>query len=624
MRESEFIRRQQQHWQAFESLFASRRKSPRKLSRLYVQITEDLAQARTFYPNRSVRVYLNFLAQRVQYSIHAARPRRWSVSLAFWRDTLPRVLYAVRHDLAICAAVFVLACGIGWLSGSQDETFAQLILGEDYVTMTRANIDSGDPMQVYKASKPWPMFWRIATNNLMIDALLMVSGVVLGIGSLFVLLFNGIMVGTFQEFFADFGLLRESSLAIWQHGVLEMMAAVLAATAGLSMGRGLAFPGTFTRAQAFRLSARHAVKLMALVIPMTLLAAVLESWVTRQTDVADVARAFGIFLSLALVLGYTVVYPWLRGRRGDFWPLTAERLAAPRDTETDLDQVRPAGALFALGLVAYRRTFPLLGSRIIPFCLFLAGLAVVFYERLLETELRFLVPMDTGNPAFFFAAMPKFLVMTAQFGHTDAFPFLWPVQLAGMVLLLSLVFSMLSGFRAHPLDPPQPPMLRLSRLATHALPFTALLFFAAPLGQMAFALVMPFFVFAAASAWWEGNGFFAAWTRAFRLIWAAPGTVLAAYLAAMATAFLGTWLAHSPLMGLLMDAVESNFLLDVEAVERFRVGYVVFVAHAAFYILFPMVIATLAVAYFNAREVLEAKGLAAEWKRFGKQRDAWK
>ena len=70
MRERKFIEQNKQKWREFERTLESNRKDPDKLSNLFVQITDDLSYSRTFYPNRSVRVYLNNLAQKVFYSIY--------------------------------------------------------------------------------------------------------------------------------------------------------------------------------------------------------------------------------------------------------------------------------------------------------------------------------------------------------------------------------------------------------------------------------------------------------------------------------------------------------------------------------------------------------------------------
>ena len=65
MRETNFINQNKKKWQEFESALDGQYHDPDRLSEQFIQITDDLSYARTFYPNRSVRVYLNSLAQRI-------------------------------------------------------------------------------------------------------------------------------------------------------------------------------------------------------------------------------------------------------------------------------------------------------------------------------------------------------------------------------------------------------------------------------------------------------------------------------------------------------------------------------------------------------------------------------
>ena len=78
MRETDFIRQNREKWEDFERLIGAQNKDPEKLSDLFIEVTDDLSYSRTYYPNRSVRVYLNGIAQTVFQSIY--RSKRSKVS----------------------------------------------------------------------------------------------------------------------------------------------------------------------------------------------------------------------------------------------------------------------------------------------------------------------------------------------------------------------------------------------------------------------------------------------------------------------------------------------------------------------------------------------------------------
>ena len=309
MKETKFIDQNKDKWRDFETIVASESKDPDKLSKLFVQVTDDLSYSRTFYPNRMVRVYLNSLAQKVFSSLYKNKQANASRFLHFWREELPFQVWNARKELLISLVVFVLAMIIGVISSINDPGFAEHILSERYVEMTKENIDKNDPMAVYKDSGQAEMFLYISLNNLRVAFLTFLSGVLAAIGSLYVLLNNGIMVGTFQYFFYERGLFWESFLTIWMHGTIEISCIVIAGGAGIVMGSGLLFPGTLTRLQSFQASAKRGLKIMVGIAPLIVYAAIIESFLTRYTDLPDPVRAFSIAISALFVIGYFIVLP---------------------------------------------------------------------------------------------------------------------------------------------------------------------------------------------------------------------------------------------------------------------------------------------------------------------------
>ncbi|HPJ53951.1 MAG TPA: stage II sporulation protein M, partial [Flavobacteriales bacterium] len=186
----------------------------------------------------------------------------------------------------------------------------RLILGDDYVNMTLQNIREGKPMAVYGSSGEGLMFLGITVNNVRVALLAFAAGIAAGFGTVYVLLFNGIMVGAFQYFFHEQGVLRESLLTIWVHGTLEISAIVIAGAAGLALGRGMLFPGTYTRMESFRRGAMLGLKVVIGLVPVFVVAGFLESFVTRHAlSVPSFVSASIIVLSLAFLIGYFILLP---------------------------------------------------------------------------------------------------------------------------------------------------------------------------------------------------------------------------------------------------------------------------------------------------------------------------
>lgn len=316
MKEALFVNRNAQRWQEFESLLEDRvKRDPDKLAELFVQLTDDLSYARTFYPESRTVSYLNALTAKAHQAIYKRKRESTSRFVTFWTQEIPREVHHARGALLLSLAFFGISFLIGVVSTLNDTTFARLILGDFYVDMTLANIDQGDPMAVYKEMHQTDMFLGITINNIRVALFAFALGAFFSAGTAYILFHNGVMVGTFQYFFNEHGLLAQSAAVIWIHGTIEISAIVVAGGAGFVMGNSLLFPGTYSRSRAFLIGARRGLKIVIGLVPFFIVAGFLESFVTRYTRM-PLPLSIGIIgLSLAIIIGYFVVLPWHVARR---------------------------------------------------------------------------------------------------------------------------------------------------------------------------------------------------------------------------------------------------------------------------------------------------------------------
>lgn len=311
MREAAFIQRNREKWQRIErSIDRLAALDGDAASALYIELNDDLSYARTFYPRSAVVGYLNGLALRLHHHIYRNKRVPRGRFLTFWAQEVPLAVHAARRSLLLSFAVFAVAVLIGAVSTAHDETFPRLILGDSYVDMTLDNIRNGRPMQVYDEADGGAMFLQITINNIKVALTTFVAGIVLSFGAIWILLSNGIMVGAFQWFFHEQGVLRESVLTIWVHGTLEISAIIIAGGAGLCIGNAWLFPGTYTRGESFRRGARTGLKVVIGLVPVFILAGFLESFVTRHALTLRPWVAITIILgSLAWVVWYFIILP---------------------------------------------------------------------------------------------------------------------------------------------------------------------------------------------------------------------------------------------------------------------------------------------------------------------------
>ncbi|MCO5946125.1 stage II sporulation protein M [Mucilaginibacter flavidus] len=306
MREALFIKQNTQRWKDYEN---SKATSPDELAESFISITDDLAYAKTFYPKSNTTKYLNGLAAAFHQSIYKNKKEKTNRFITFWRYELPLIFYKHRRPLLYSLLFFLVFCLMGALSAKYDNTFVRLIMGDDYVNMTNENIAKGDPFGVYKQEGSFLMFLFIAANNIKVELMIFVMGIFLSVGSIYQLLMNGVMLGSFQYYFFSKGLGLKSIMVIWLHGTLEISAIIIAGGAGLIVGNSLLFPRTYTRVASLKNGAKDGLKIAIGIVPIFIVAAFFEGFVTRHTEMAIWQSVTILTCSLVFIIWYVILYP---------------------------------------------------------------------------------------------------------------------------------------------------------------------------------------------------------------------------------------------------------------------------------------------------------------------------
>ena len=310
MKEVTFIRQNISKWRGAELVVETIGDTDAtELADTYIDVTSDLAFAQTHYPESKITRYLNNLASALHNEIFRSHRYRWSRLLTYWTQDVPLTMWEARRELLLSFIVFTASVFIGFLSQLLDPAFCRIILGDRYVDMTLQNIASGEPMAVYSGNSEGTMFGSITMNNVMVSFVTFALGIFTSLGTGFKLFQNGVMLGSFQTFFAQHELLWESALAVWLHGTLEISAIIVAGAAGMAMGNGWLFPGTYPRITSFRRGARRGLRIVVGTVPVFIVAGFIESFFTRHTEWPDLLRLSIILCSLAFVIYYYIVLP---------------------------------------------------------------------------------------------------------------------------------------------------------------------------------------------------------------------------------------------------------------------------------------------------------------------------
>ena len=154
------------------------------------------------------------------------------------------------------------------------------------------------------SSENWMMFGYYIMHNIGIAFQIFASGLLLGLGSVFYLIFNGLMIGAVAGHLTYIGYGQTFWPFVIGHGAFELTAIALAGAAGLQLGWALIAPGRLPRAQALQLAARKSVLLICGVMLFLLIAAFIEAyWSSMTSPTAMTKYLVGAALWL-LVLTY--------------------------------------------------------------------------------------------------------------------------------------------------------------------------------------------------------------------------------------------------------------------------------------------------------------------------------
>lgn len=317
MREVAFIKQNKEKWLEFEEVISNnQKKDPDRLAELHIQIMNDLAYAQSFYPKSKVVPYLNKLAKTSYTNVYHKKRTSRNAFVYFFLDSVPLLAYTYRKYIYIAFAFFFFCFFIGLLSTLNDASFARQILGNHYVDTTLENIESGDTLAVYKGGSDWGSFIGIYFNNQRVGILMFLSGLFAGIGSGFYIIYNGIMVAVFQALFYQYNSFWDSVKGIWIHGTYEIFGMIIESAAGYIIGASILFPGTLKRFESFKIGLRDAFFIFLSTIPFTVIAAFLEGYVTRHSNVLPAFLCYSIILfCLVSISYYYLIYPFSVARK---------------------------------------------------------------------------------------------------------------------------------------------------------------------------------------------------------------------------------------------------------------------------------------------------------------------
>ncbi len=313
MNADQFYRSRQADWKALTGLLDQAQKSSQlspdqvnALGQLYRAVTSDLALAQRDYPRHQVTAYLNQLVARAHAVVYRGEPLAWKRLWRFVRVGYPRVYRETGIFILTAALLFILPAVLSAIVIYVQPDASQWLLPAQAQEL-RATIEQKDLWtDIPISERPYASSF-IMRNNIQVAFLAFGSGVTAGVWTVWVLIFNGLMLGGLTGLTGHYGVGFELWSFVIGHGVVELSVIFIAGGAGLSLGWAILRPGLLRRRDALSLAARRSVRLVIGCVPLLVLAGTIEGFISpSETIPAFVKWSVGIGTGV-LLYGYLLL-----------------------------------------------------------------------------------------------------------------------------------------------------------------------------------------------------------------------------------------------------------------------------------------------------------------------------
>lgn len=298
-----FVRLRSPIWDQFEERLSTAQRERARvghadleaLALAYRQILHDHALAASRFPGTGAARRLGVLALRGTHWLHWDRGDRLPGLGQFFARTFPLTFRAHLPYLVTAVALFSTALVFGICLALVQPGAGGAILGPGAVEgLRRGHLWTES---LVSTVPPVVSSSGIATNNMSVALTGWAGGAVLGLGSLYVILFNGFLLGAILATTVHYGLLGALLEFVCAHGPLEITLILATAAGGLALGHAMVASDDRPRRLVLRRASRDALVLLIGCLPWFVVLGIVEAVVSPAPTVPALVKA-GLGLGL--------------------------------------------------------------------------------------------------------------------------------------------------------------------------------------------------------------------------------------------------------------------------------------------------------------------------------------
>lgn len=274
-----------EHWQRLENLLRRQRgrrdeRSDEALEFVngYRRLSRDVSLARHVLGGSRITTYLETLLAQTHDAIHRRHvPLRLQL-LKLLRDEIPAVTRELAWPILISLSIFVVAALVGWWLVDTYPELVSLFASEEMIrNVQQGSLWTDDLLNIMPSSL---LSIGILTNNIMVTFAAFALGIFYGLGTLYIMGLNGLMLGGIFAFTHQYSMAERLFEFVVAHGMVELSVIVLAGAAGMKLGEALIRPGQQTRVASFQQAVSKAGRLIALGVPLLIGAGFIEGYIS--------------------------------------------------------------------------------------------------------------------------------------------------------------------------------------------------------------------------------------------------------------------------------------------------------------------------------------------------------
>ena len=306
MNVKQFIKQHREEWKQLEQLIATLSKGRKTItgdniilfSRLYQKAAQNLSYSQTYFPNDEVTQYLNGLVSKSHNLLYKDQVSSVKQIRHFFAAKFIGLLLEQWKFVVTAMILFAIGAIGSFLSVLNDPLHIYSILPPEIARGV-------DPEQLGSRDGTVDsslMSASIMTNNIKVAILAFAGGITFGILTVYLLIYNGIIIGALAALFWHHGKAYDFWAYIVPHGMIELTAIFIAGGAGLLMGYKLFVPGPFSRGYQLKEHGKRSVQLLLGTIPLFIIAGIIEGFITPAAISLEAKYMVAILTVLGLIL----------------------------------------------------------------------------------------------------------------------------------------------------------------------------------------------------------------------------------------------------------------------------------------------------------------------------------